>query len=169
MRCAASGRVNDLLAGEDGQLVPALAQALAAAPRPRSVLKWLHESPSARLLAALSASHTEITHELLDDLPQDQTTRRVRDLLVHIQILPRRQEHLNQLELWFRNAAKDLPTAHAEFIRPFAEWFVIRGARRRAARGRYSYGAAARDRNEIPAAIEFQLAGLSQRLLSFRV
>ncbi|WP_241672306.1 hypothetical protein [Streptomyces sp. IB2014 016-6] len=78
------------------------------------------------------------------------------------------------MELWFRNATKDLPTAHAEFIRPFAEWFVIRDARRRAARGRYSYGAAASDRNEIRAAIKFmqwldrrniQLAGLSQTQL----
>jgi hypothetical protein len=47
-----------------------------------------------------------------------------------------------------------LPTAHTEIIRPFAEWFIIRDARRRAARGRYSPNAAHTDRGEIRAAIE---------------
>jgi len=156
--CVTSDRINNLLAGEDGQIVPALiplAQALATAPRPRSVLEWLRRSPSARLLATLSAGHAEITHELLDDLPQDAATRHVRDLLVHTRILSPRQEYLNQLELWFRKAAQDLPAAHIEVIRPFAEWFVIRDARRRANRGCYSLNAATVDRNEIRAAIEF--------------
>ncbi|WP_258053321.1 hypothetical protein [Streptomyces sp. Ru72] len=167
-------RVGNLLAGEDGQIVPALAplaEALATAPRPRSVLAWLRRSPSARLLATLSAGHAEITHELLDDLPQDAATRHVRDLLVHTHVLPKRQEYFNQLELWFRRTAQDLPAAHIEIIRPFAEWFVIRDARRRADRGRYSLNAATADRNEIRAAIEFmqwldsqqlELTGLTQ-------
>lgn len=156
--CVTSDRINDLLTGEDGQIVPALiplAQALATAPRPRSVLEWLRRSPSARLLATLCAGHAEITHELLDDLPQDAATRHVRDLLVHTRILPPRQEYLNQLELWFRKTAQDLPATHIEVIRPFAEWSVIRDARRRANRGRYSLNAVTVDRNEIRAAIEF--------------
>ncbi|MFJ5851049.1 hypothetical protein [Streptomyces sp. NPDC092903] len=122
-------------------------------------------------MATLSAGHAEITHELLDDLPQDAATRHVRDLLVHTRILPLRQEYLNQLELWFRKTAQDLPATHIEVIRPFAEWFVIRDACRRANRGRYSLNAATVDRNEIRAAIDFmqwldgqqlQLTGLRQ-------
>lgn len=174
VRCVTGDRVRNLLAGEDGQIVPALVPlggALATAPRPRSVLAWLRRSPSARLLATLSAGQAEITHELLDDLPQDTATRHVRDLLVHTQVLPKRQEYFNQLELWFRRTAKDLPAAHIEIIRPFAEWFVIRDARRRAGRGRYSLNASSADRNEIRAAIEFmqwldnqqlELTGLTQ-------
>jgi hypothetical protein len=118
-------------------------------------MAWLRRSPSAHLLAALAASQAEITHELLDDLPQEPATRYVRELLVHTEILPTRQENLVQLELWFRDAARSLPTAHREIIRPFAEWFIIRDARRRAARGRYSPKAAHTDRSEIRAAIEF--------------
>ncbi|MBT1185383.1 XRE family transcriptional regulator [Streptomyces sp. CJ_13] len=156
--CVTGARVNDLLADEDGRIVPALkplALALGSAPRPRSVLAWLRRSPTARLLAALAASHAEITHELLDDLSQNAATRNVRDLLVHTRVLPPRQEYFNQLELWFRKVAQDMPTAHIEFIRPFAEWFIIRDARRRANRGRYSLGASTVDRNEIRAGVEF--------------
>lgn len=85
MGCVTSDRVNNLLTGEDGQIVPALtplAQALATAPRSRSVLAWLRRSPSARLLATLSAGQAEITHELLDDLPQDTAMRHVRDTTI---------------------------------------------------------------------------------------
>lgn len=174
VRCVVSDHVRNLLAGEDGQVAPALAplaEALATAPRPRSVLEWLRRSPSARLLTTLAAGHAEITHALLDDLSQDAATRHVRDLLVHTQVLPKRQEYLNQLELWFRRTAQDLPAAHIEIIRFIAEWFVIRDARRRADRGRYSLNASSADRNEIRAAIEFmqwldsqqiELTGLTQ-------
>ncbi|MDH6627864.1 hypothetical protein M2271_005693 [Streptomyces sp. LBL] len=152
-RCVASDRVHELLADQNGQvtevLVP-LAQALTAAPRPRSVMAWLRRSPSAHLLAALAASQAEITHERLNDVPQEPATRYVRELLVHAEILPTRQENLVQLELWFRDAAQNLPTAHTEIIRPFAEWFIIRDARRRAARGRYSPKAAHTNRGEVP-------------------
>lgn len=103
----------------------------------------------------LAASQAEITHELLDNLPQEPATRYVRELLVHAGILPTRQENLVQLELWFRAAAQHLPAAHSEIARPFAEWFIIRDARRRAARGRYSDKAAHSDRSEIRAAVEF--------------
>jgi hypothetical protein len=170
-------RVHHLLAGEDGKIaapLAPLAHALTTGPQPRSVLAWLRRSPSARLLAALAASPAEITHELLDDLPQDQAAWHVRDLLVHTHVLPKRQEYLDQLELWFRRNAQALPAAHKEVIGPFAEWFIIRDARRRAARGRYSRNAAATDRDEIRAAMAFMqwlddqktdLAHLSQRQL----
>jgi hypothetical protein len=154
----ATDRVHHLLAGEDGQITPVLvplAQALTTGPLPSSVLKWLRRSPSARLLARLAAGRAEITHDLLDDLPQDRATWYVRDLLVHTQVLPKRHEYLEQLELWFRRLAQDLPTSHVEVIRPFAEWFIIRDARRRADRGRYSRNAAATDRDEIRAAMAF--------------
>lgn len=44
--------------------------------------------------------------------------------------------------MWFRVAAQHLPAAHSEIIRPFAEWFIIRAARRRATRRRYTDKAA---------------------------
>lgn len=157
-RCIVRDRVHDLLAAEDGEIVPELAplaEALTATEVPDSVRSWLRRSPSARLLATLAAGKARITHDLLDDLPQDQSTKYVRDLLVSTRVLPPRQESLVRLELWFRKTAEDLSVPHRKIISPFAEWCIIRDARWRAARGRYSVGAATADRNDIRGAIEF--------------
>ncbi|MBS2536597.1 hypothetical protein KGQ20_27935 [Catenulispora sp. NF23] len=49
----------------------------------------------------------------------------------------------------------NLPAHQARIIRPFAEWSILRDARRRAARHHYSIGAATNDRTDIRVAIEF--------------
>jgi hypothetical protein len=157
-RCVASDRVRDFLSGDDGTISPQLqplADTLARAERPSSVVIWLQHGRSARLLAGLAARHAEITHELLDGLPQDQSTHHIRATLVAAGILPRRQENLAGLELWLENFAATVPPRQAPVIRPFAEWQVLRDARRRAARGRYTAGAATADRADIRAAAEF--------------
>ena len=55
------------------------AWALAQVERPSSVILWLQHGPSARLLANLASQHAEITHELLDGLPQDPNTHYIRE------------------------------------------------------------------------------------------
>lgn len=157
-RCLLGDRLHHLLGGHDGtvpaQLRP-LTAALAAADHPRSVLDWLASSPSAALLARLAAHPAQITHDLIDQLPQDQTTRHVRETLVATGVLPPRQENLARLQLWLAEHTADLPADHARTIRPFAEWQVLRDARRRAARGRYTNAAATHDRTDIRVASQF--------------
>lgn len=153
-----SDRVNALLSDRNGVLVPQLrplAEALTAAENPYSVLNWLYYNPAARLLADLAAHDTEITHSLLDGLPPTHSTRDVRDVLVTIGVLPRRAEHLCRLEAWTDQALDELPPRHQRILRPFAEWHVIRDARRRTAHNRYTEGAAAGDRTDIRTAIAF--------------
>ncbi|WP_413754283.1 hypothetical protein NRF20_42330 [Streptomyces sp. R-74717] len=48
-----------------------------------------------------------------------------------------------------------LPQHQMKIIRHFAEWNIIRAARRRSTRGRYTVGAATGDRKDIRAAIDF--------------
>jgi len=48
-----------------------------------------------------------------------------------------------------------LPPHQSRIVRPFAEWHVVRDARRRADRGRYTAHSAAADRTDIRVAIEF--------------
>jgi hypothetical protein len=48
-----------------------------------------------------------------------------------------------------------LPAHQATVIRPFAEWHIVRDARRRSARGRYTYAAHKGDCGNIRAAIDF--------------
>jgi hypothetical protein len=157
-RCVVSDRVQTLLSDGDGALVPQLrplAEALTAAENPYSVLNWLYYNPAARLLADLATHHTEITHGLLDGLPPTSSTRYVRDVLVATGALPRRPEHLHRLEAWADSALSRQTPSQQRILRPFAEWQVIRDARRRATRGRYTEGAAAADRSDIRAAIAF--------------
>jgi hypothetical protein len=59
------------------------------------------------------------------------------------------------LEAWADRTIDRLPKRQQRIIRPFAEWQVIRDARRRAARNRYTEGAAAADRTDIRTAIVF--------------
>ena len=157
-RCVAGDRLRVFLGGEHGTVPPQLrplVDALAKAERPSSVILWLEHGTSAKLLADLAARPAQITHELLDGLPQDQATHHVRETLVAAGILPRRQENLARLELWLGEFVTALPPHQARVVRPFAEWQVVRDARRRGARGRYTAGAATCDRVDIRVAAEF--------------
>lgn len=75
------------------------------------------------------------------------------------------------LQIWVRDTLAALPPRHLEFVGPFAEWCVLRQARRAESRGRLSAGAASRDRTEVRAAIalltwldenQLALTGLAQ-------
>ncbi|GAB3436425.1 hypothetical protein [Actinophytocola sediminis] len=157
-RCVVTHRVYGLLGGDDGtvaqQLQP-LAQALTSAQNAYSVLNWLYYHPAAALLADLAAQPVEITHALLDGLPPTRSTLYVRDALIATGALPSRAEHLNLLESWADRTISGLPKPHQRIVRPFAEWHVIRDARRRHARNRYTEAAAAADRTDIRTAIAF--------------
>jgi hypothetical protein len=173
IRCTATDKAQQLLGNQTGDqtsggtcaspLQP-LIEALAAARHPKSVLDWLSRSTSARLLATLAADHATITHDLLDSLPQDHNLRHVRETLVATGVLPPRHEILARLELWLTTFASQLPSHQARYLRPFGDWHVLRGARRRAARGHYTNGAATGDRQKIRAAATF-LAWLDDQRL----
>ncbi|MFD7340252.1 XRE family transcriptional regulator [Streptomyces violascens] len=155
-RCVLAERVRDLLSGNDGTVaepLQAMADALTRVANPYPVLGWLRRSPSARALTQLAGQQEPVTHEVLDALPQSATTRHVRALLVISGVLPERNEHLARLERWVNRELPDLPTQQATIVRPFAEWHVVRDARRRSSRGRYTSAAASNDIQEIQAAI----------------
>ena len=156
-RCVARDRLHDLLSNAHGDsVVPLqpLTETLADA-QPWSLLSWMSTSPAAQLLASLIADGIAIDHGRLDHLPQDATTASLRQILVHAGVLPERQERLHQLRLWLGATLTALPTHQRALIGPFAEWSILRDARRRAERGTYTSGAAAADQREIRVAIGF--------------
>ena len=139
-RCALAVRLDEHLAGADGQ-VPSrlrpLRDALGAAGAPRGVLCWLRRSPNARLLGELAVSGKPLTHDLLDELPPSRYEHYVRQALVHTGVLPERHEDLDRIPAWLNQLLAGRPARHAALIRPFVHWFLLRRARRRAAyRGR---------------------------------
>lgn len=157
-QCVLTERVRDLLSDEHGtmpaQLVP-LVEVLANLKNPYPALTWLRRSQAARLLAELAARPADITHELLDTLPQHRATHYLRGVLVTAGVLPQRHEYLARLELWLATTLPQVQHRHMATVRPYAEWCVLREARRLAARGRYTQGALHSDYSEIRACITF--------------
>jgi hypothetical protein len=139
-RCALAVRLDEHLAGPDGQ-VPSqlrpLRDALAAASTPRGILCWLRRSPNALLLGELAASGKALSHDLLDKLPPSRYEHYARQILVTTGVLPERDEDLDRIPAWLNQLLAGQPAGHAALIRPFAHWFLLKRARRRAAyRGR---------------------------------
>ncbi len=161
-RCIVTERVTRLLSTNSGavpeQLVP-LAAALTGTEHPRSVLTWLHYHPSTTLLTSLIAAGTDLTHARLDQKPQDTATRHLRRMLTSTGILNYRDEHLAQLELWTRTELNQLPEPHRRILRPYAEWHLLRRARRNAHRGsgpgHVTYGTVVTARTSITTAAGF--------------
>jgi hypothetical protein len=154
-----------LLAGPGGevsaQLHP-LFTALTKVTNPATVVTWLGKSRSAHLLGSLARTGSPVTHDLLDDLPQTQALRYIRDMLVSSGVLPARNEHLERLAPWMEHVLEDKPAHHARLIRPFAHWFVLHRARRVAARRTFTRGSADFARARILAALDL-LSWLDER------
>jgi hypothetical protein len=168
--CVLAERAHALLAGPgeeiSAQLHPLFA-ALTTVTNPATVVTWLGKSRSAQLLGSLARTGSPVTHDLLDDLPQTQALRYVRDILVSSGVLPARNEHLERLAPWMEHLLDDKPAHHARLIRPFAHWFVLRRARRTAARRTFTRGSADFARARILAALDL-LSWLDERAQDLR-
>jgi hypothetical protein len=168
-RCVMIARLQDLLTGPDGAISRELAPVLAAfsdVEHPISILGWLRRSGSARLLAHLASEDRPITHDLLDQLPPGRCLDYVRRVLVHTSVLPERLEHLERITPWLDQILAERPEGHAVVVRQFAQWHVLRRARRSARKhGGYTQGAGASARSRILTALDF-LAWLDERSLT---
>jgi hypothetical protein len=153
-----SARLRDLLADEEGvvpqQLQPVV-DALSAADRPRTLIRWLLRAP-ARLLSELAAQDRPLSHDLLDELPQTHALHYVRRILVHAGVLPTRNEYLERVGPWLEQLLADQPAHRAQLISTYARWFVLHRARRSsAARGIYTERAGQWARTRIRVALDF--------------
>ncbi|WP_079166094.1 hypothetical protein [Streptomyces oceani] len=157
-RCVLIARLQQLLAGPDGripaQLQP-LRDALALAERPRGILLWLKRSPNAALFASLAASGEPITHQRLDQLPPSRHLHYVRHTLVHLGVLPERDEELDRIPAWLDTVLAGRPAGHVQMVRPYAHWYLLRRARRRAAQRRRPAEPGSFLRTRVLLALEF--------------
>lgn len=82
---------------------------------------------SFRILETLLSADTPITHEALDDIGVDQTTRHVRSLLVEYGVLEPVDFHLRRFELWIPDIAENIAgaTERTAFIQ-YARWKHVR-------------------------------------------
>ncbi|MEO3925826.1 hypothetical protein ABGB07_18440 [Micromonosporaceae bacterium B7E4] len=165
VRCVLAQRLDDLLAGEHGdipaELMP-VRHALGGVDHPISVIGWLRRSEAARLLARLARMEEPITHSLLDELPPSRTLYYIRDVLVHTGVLEQRNEYLERVGPWLDDVLVGRPSDHVGLVRPFANWYVLRRARRRARTRPFTAGSSAVARSLIRNALTF-LAWLADR------
>ncbi|MBX6391600.1 MAG: hypothetical protein IRZ08_21865, partial [Frankia sp.] len=141
-----------------------LTTVFAEVPNPGSLLDWLARRAGARLLADLArrAHHEPLTHDLLDSYPQTYDLHHLRGILVHAGVLPARAEYLDRLRPWLDQLLADRPPAHANLVRPYAEWHLLRRARARARRAEFTPSAARWARGHVLAALAF-LTWLDER------
>jgi hypothetical protein len=157
--CALEERVNEVL-GDKAGLAP-IRDALCSAGNPKSVLTWLSRSNSARLLAELASHDRPLTHELLDVFPRSHSRSQIRQALVHARLLPAREELIEDVEAWLDDQLDCAPRQHAQLVRPFARWMVLRRARNRARSRAFTEASASWARQQIRVALDF-LAWLDQ-------
>jgi hypothetical protein len=136
-RCALAEQVSNLLAGSRGAVPPTMRgiqTALCEWPNPRSVLTWLDRSAGAAMLAELAQKQTRLTHADLDAYPPSKFEHHLRRALIHAGALPDRDEPLERIDGWLDEILRDNPGEHAQLVRPFAQWVVLRRARQRSQR-----------------------------------
>jgi len=161
LRCGLVTRARELLTSDDGALTSQMQQLLdmlGSVDNPRSMLVWLtgHRGGAGpTILRTLARTPEPITHATLDAMPQSKALRHIRDLLVTAGVLPARNENLERVALWLEDFLADLPDRHVRLLRPHAHWYVLRRARRRSSRSRFTPASARYCQRSITAAARF--------------
>jgi hypothetical protein len=128
---------------------------LLATDRPGGQIAWITRSQTAHLLSDLAGRGGPITHGDIDGLPQSRHEVFLRQMLVQVGVLPPRNDDLERIPTWLDTLLLEQPEHRTQLIRPFAHWFVLRRARRSAARRRYPAQAGGSVRKQIRVALEF--------------
>ena len=167
-RCTVDRRLRALLNDENGQIRPelqALYQSLATSERPATVAAWLDKSAAPAILRGLQA-RSELTHQVLDELPAGKPVEHLRSVLVAIGTLPARDEQMIRLERWLTEiiAGRTDPDEQ-QLLHRYAVWHLLRRLRLRTNRSETTYNQAAVVQQHVRAAISL-LDWLTQRGLT---
>jgi hypothetical protein len=155
--CVLADRVSGLLASPDGTVSPQLrplAEAFAQVHLPFTAIRWIRGSPNAKLLARLVADGRPLSHALLDELPPTSGLHYIRQVMVQTGVLPERHEDLERLPAWLEHHLADKLVEHANLVRPFLRWFLLRRARSRASARRYPASAGRDLRRRVLVALD---------------
>ncbi|MDN5746420.1 MAG: hypothetical protein L0H31_15065, partial [Nocardioidaceae bacterium] len=82
------------------------------------------------LLTELVTDNEQLTHASLDCRPQTGRTRYLRRLLIAIEVLPSRDNTVDDLDSWIDTLLADQPPHIAVVLQPYATWHVIHRLRR---------------------------------------
>jgi hypothetical protein len=166
-RCSLERRLAELLGDEHARartgLEPVFA-ALAGAPKPRAVLRWLGGgSPAVEALRRIAAGELMLSHKALDRLPPSRALGFLEYLLVASGALPPRDPALARLERWIEaRLAGIADPGQRQLVRTFARWVVLRRYRNNSQRSDLTDALLGRAKAELNAAAAF-LAWLAGR------
>lgn len=158
--CVLEVRLHDVLGPASEHLEP-LRAALMLEPDARTVLAWIRRPGVDAALRELAAVHAPITHATVDAMTSGKSAEYLRALLVDIGALSVRNEPLERTAAWLSDFFDGVDREHVRLLRPFAEWTLMRRARRRDREGKFTVGSARFLRQRVHAALHF-LAWLDQ-------
>ena len=157
VRCACRRQLLELLSDAEGDLRPhaqTIYQALAGSD-PAAVLFWLRSSVAQRILHEISQAVQPPTHSTLDRHMPSPAAHHLRKILIAVGILPRRDEHLAQLERWVAQVlTRVADPAERRVVRSFATWYHLRRLRQQSERRYITAGQADRAHDSIRIAVK---------------
>jgi hypothetical protein len=90
----------------------------------------------------------------LDEIPPSRNVHYIRQMMVQTGVLVERHEDLERLPAWLDHHLLAIPTDHANLVRPYLHWFLLRRARRRAVNRSFPASAGRELRRRILVALE---------------
>jgi len=125
--------------------------------RPQTGIWWLRKKPGIgpALLGQMARGETPISHDTFRALPATRTREYVRMLLTATGVLPPVDYPIERVLAWLDGLLDPLPDPHADLVRRYAHWHVLRGMRRAASRGHLTRSTTTAARNQIRAAVRF--------------
>lgn len=138
------------------ELMPAY-EALANIEDPKVGLRWLNKSDGYWILYSLGDKEGPVTHDTFDSVSRRRlpAVQFVRQMLVSVGVLAPRDEQLVGFEDWLRRWIDYLSPEEQRVIRPFGEWQILRGLRRRSQQRELTPGAVKFAKSRIMSAIGF--------------
>lgn len=161
LHCLLAHRVDELLTRGDGTIDPAwdlLRATISHVGYPRTTLGWLRRSPAVAVLQAMGAGTAPVTHATLDHATGGRrrpSIEHVRGLLVAVDVLPERDNHLVRLE---DRLDRLIAAAHPDDrtpLRLYTRWRLIARVRRASHAGRDTAGRADAAQSQLRESADF--------------
>ena len=167
--CSLERRLRKVLDDGTGKVAPDLEPlfaSLRSMANPVAGMNWLKKAEVEQRLRSLAAGSTPLTHEGVDSMPGPEAREFLRELLMHIGLLPQRDKYLAAFNAWCpRRLASIAEPATRNEISIYLAWSHMRDLTVRSEARQLTAAATAAARDQTDAAVRF-LGFLSARGLS---
>ncbi len=164
--CSLRRRVSRVLDDGTGEVAPSLGplfERLSSMANPMAAMTWLNKPEVRARLSSLARGKTPLSHEGIDSLAGPQGREFLRELLVEVGLLPKREKYLAAFESWRPRRLASIDDAESRReVGLYLAWRHSRYLAVRAEAGRLGAGPVNLARDQTDAAVRF-LKFLSSR------